>query len=227
MAQDLADFDVKQAVLFNGGFGPREIEQLSGAMSGGYATYNLLKEATHELQTREDQSPASMVRLGVCRYLLGDYQSALNALQKGDGGALGLYYLGKTHFAMRNCEEAIESYAAAEKAGYDKDECVLGRVEALRVSGQGEDALKLLDELFGPVEQTSEYLYQRGATIAKVGGNPEEVVALYERAVHVDERPPRGPVRPGVGERPPGQRRRCNGDVQAFGFAISRRTPAR
>ena len=190
MAQDLVDFDVKQAVLFNGGFGPREIEQLFGAMSGGYATFCLLKEATNELETREDQSPASMVRLGVCRYLLGDYRGALQALQKGDGGALGLFYLGKTNFALRKFDEAIECYNGAEKAGYGKDECTLGCVEALRVSERGETALKLLDELFGPVEQTAEYLYQRGATIARVGGNPEEVIALYERAVQVGRKSP-------------------------------------
>lgn len=187
MPQDVVDFDVKQAVLFNGGFGPREIDQLVGALSGGYSTYCLLREAAHELKTREDQSPASMVRLGVCLYLLGDYHGALHTLQKGDGGALSLFYTGKAQFGLRRYAEAIECYAAAEKAGYNKDDCALGRVEALRVSGHAEEALKILDDLFGPVEQTAEYLYQRGATIAKVGGNPDEVVALYERAVHVDE----------------------------------------
>ncbi len=45
-----------------------------------------------------------------------------------------------------------------------------------------------LDGLFGAVEQTAEYLYQRGATVAALGGNPTEVVALYERAVAVDPR---------------------------------------
>ncbi len=186
MAQEVAEFDVKQAVLFNGGFGPREIEELAEALSGGYAVHSLLREATHELKTREDQSPASMVRLGVCLYLLGDYRGALQAFQKGDGGALALFYSGKTQFAIRNFDAAIECYNGAEKAGYSKDDCALGRVEALRVSSRADAALRILDDLFGPVEQTAEYLYQRGATIAKVGGNPDEVVALYERAVHVD-----------------------------------------
>ena len=36
----------------------------------------------------------------------------------------------------------------------------------------------MLDNLFGPVEHTAEYLYQRGATVAAMGGNPTEVVAL-------------------------------------------------
>jgi DNA-directed RNA polymerase subunit alpha len=47
-------------------------------------------------------------------------------------------------------------------------------------------ALATLDSLSGAVEQTAEYLYQRGATVAALGGNPNEVVALYERAVDAD-----------------------------------------
>jgi len=35
----------------------------------------------------------------------------------------------------------------------------------------------------GAIEQTAEYLYQRGATVAALCGSPTEVVALFERAV--------------------------------------------
>jgi len=48
----------------------------------------------------------------------------------------------------------------------------------------------LLDSLSGAVEQTAEYLYQRGAAVAAVGGNPSEVVALYTRAVEADPNHP-------------------------------------
>jgi DNA-directed RNA polymerase subunit alpha len=61
-------------------------------------------------------------------------------------------------------------------------------VETLRCAGDPRAALALLDDLSGAVEQTAEYLYQRGATVAALGENPEEVVALYERAVTADSR---------------------------------------
>jgi len=63
----------------------------------------------------------------------------------------------------------------------------LACAEALRYQGKTENALKTLDDLFGPIEQTADYLYQRGATVAAIGGNPAEVVALYERAVETHE----------------------------------------
>ena len=84
----------------------------------------------------------------------------------------------------------MESYQSAEKAGYDASQCALGRAESLRYAGHAQDGLKILDNLFGPVEHTAEYLYQRGATVAAVGGNPAEVVALYERAVDADRSHP-------------------------------------
>ena len=84
--------------------------------------------------------------------------------------------------------EAITSYNAAKKAGYNADHCALAIAEAQRYMGDAVGALATLDNLFGAIEQTAEYLYQRGATVAAMGGNPGEVVALFERAVATDPR---------------------------------------
>ena len=185
MAQGL-QVDLKQMVLFNGSFGPREIEQMADAMAGDYASYRTLRGAVAELEEKEDQSPASNVRLGVCLYLLGRYERAVDSLRKGDGGALAHFYMARAFFALRQYDAAVESYRAASQAGYNGDDCTLGRVEALRQAGDATAALAALDELSGAVEQTAEYLYQRGATVAALGGNPTEVVALYQRAVETD-----------------------------------------
>ena len=90
---------------------------------------------------------------------------------------------GKSYFALANYESSLASYDAAKSAGYDTDQCAMAIAEAHRYNNNAEAALATLDELFGPVEQTAEYLYQRGATVAALGGNPAEVIALYERAV--------------------------------------------
>ncbi len=185
MAQGL-ELDLKQVVLFNGSFGPREIRQLTDAIAGDYSLYQTLREAVRELQAKEEHSPASMVRLGVCLYLLGRYYAAIEALGQGDGGALAHFYLAKSLFARHQFDEARESFLAAEKAGYEADECALGRSEVLRHAGDPTAALAALDALSGAVEQTAGYLAQRGATVAALGGNPHEVVALYERAVEAD-----------------------------------------
>jgi DNA-directed RNA polymerase subunit alpha len=180
------DFDVKQAVLFNGTFGPREVQKLAGAIAADFAQYRLLRDAVGELEGREDHSPASMVRLGVCLYIMGRYQKAVDALKKGDGGAMSHFYLGKAYFALEQCDAAVASYTAAKQAGYNGDDSALAQAEAVRYAGKPVAALAVLDALSGAVEQTAEYLYQRGATVAAIGGNPSEVIALFERAVEAD-----------------------------------------
>ncbi len=184
------DFDLKQVVLFNGTFGPKEIQQITQAITRDFSNYRALRDAVGELEVREDQSPASNVRLGVCLYLLGRYQRALGVLRKGDGGALAHFYIAKALFAQQQYQAAVESYAAARQAGYSVDDCALGIAEGQRYAGDAPAALATLDSLSGAVEQTAEYLYQRGATVAGLGGNPNEVVALYERAVDADRNHP-------------------------------------
>ncbi|MCH8046413.1 MAG: tetratricopeptide repeat protein [Planctomycetes bacterium] len=185
MAQGL-EFDLKQLVLSNRSFGPAEIDQIVGAISEDFANYRLLREAVAELEVREDPTPASAVRLGVCYYLLGRYRRAIETLRGADGGALAHYYMGKSHFSLQEYDEAAKCYESAGTAGYDRDLCVLSQTEAARCGGNAAGALQSLDSLCGAIEQTAEYLYQRGAAVAAQGGNPTEVVALYERAVDAD-----------------------------------------
>jgi DNA-directed RNA polymerase subunit alpha len=185
MAQSL-EFDLKQLVLINGSFGPREIRQLADATASDPSNFRTLREAVAELEGKEEHSPASMVRLGVCQYLLGRFQKAIDTLKQGDGGALAQFYLGRCYSAREQFDLAVQSYQAAAKAGYDADQCALVQAEALRYAGNAAAALAILDGLSGAVEQTAEYLAQRGATVAALGGNPQEVVALYERGVETD-----------------------------------------
>jgi DNA-directed RNA polymerase subunit alpha len=100
------------------------------------------------------------------------------------------FCLAKSHFARQEYPEAIENYKAAELAGYAAGDCALGRAEALRYANDPAAALAVLDSLSGAIEQTAEYLAQRAATVAALGGSPNEVVALFERAVEVDGQHP-------------------------------------
>lgn len=186
------DFDLKQTVLYNNTFGPKEIEQIVGEITFDIKKFDVLKEAVAELRSKESEeiSPATHVKIGVCLFHLGLYRDSLTELKKGDGGALAQFYLAKIHAVNKEYDEAIKAYNIAKKAGYNADQCALGRADVCRVAGKAEESLKELDMLSGAVEQTAEYLYQRAATIASIGGNPNEAIALYERAIVVDRHHP-------------------------------------
>jgi DNA-directed RNA polymerase subunit alpha len=180
--------DIRDIVVANNTFGPREIGQLTLTIAEDYQQFGVLRDAVAELETREDRTPAAAVRLGVCQFLLGRYRQAMETLRSADGGALAHFYVGKSHFALGHYADAIKSYSAAKTAGYHGDDCALAIAEAHRYNKDLHKSLEVLDKLSGAVEQTAEYLYQRGATVAALGGKPAEVIALFERAVEVDGR---------------------------------------
>ena len=186
MMSQVMDFDVRDVVLSDGTFGPQEIRKILNAVSSDATRLVMLRDAVADLECREDHTPASLVRLGVCQHLLGRYETAIRSLSRADGGALAHFYLAQSLLSLGRTQEAITSFEAARKAGYDAGECSLGIAEARRTGGDAAGALKTLDGLSGAVEQTAGYLYQRGATVAALGGKPEEVCALYERAVEAD-----------------------------------------
>ncbi|MGI9457380.1 MAG: DNA-directed RNA polymerase subunit alpha C-terminal domain-containing protein [Aeoliella sp.] len=177
---------IQQLVVSTTAFGPREIDEITWAISENYTNYRDLRDAVDELESQDNRTPATAARLGVCLYLLGRYSDAIQMLSHSDGGALTHYYLGKAHLALDRYSDAITAYESSERSGYDRDIVMLAKAEAHRYNKQGEEALKLLDSLSGAIEQTAEYLYQRSATVHSQGGNREEVCALLERAVAAD-----------------------------------------
>lgn len=178
--------DLREIFLSNSSFGPREIEEIKQEIADNFAQFSVLKEVVGEMGQYTDRTPASSVKLGVGYYILGSYKLCIEALSNADSGAVANFYLGKAYFAIEKYDEAVAAYEDSAKGGYDKDYCNLGVVEALRYSDRVEQAMGILDQMFGAIEQTAEYRYQRGATVAAVGGNPLEVVALYEKAIELD-----------------------------------------
>ena len=193
------DFDLKQTILMDGSFGPLETERLACALSCDVTQIDVLRSAVDELEAEESKnklSPAGRVRLGIAYYLLGHYDSAVVFLRKGDGGALALFYIAKAQFALGQYTDALKSFDAAQKAGYSADDCTLGRAEVYRYQNKPEEGLKQLDKLHGAVEQTAEYLYQRGAALAQLLYDEDanlltgQAIKFYERAVAADKTHP-------------------------------------
>ena len=187
MAHATPDTELKDILLANSSFGPNEINFISHRIANDYSQFPVLRDVTAELEQQEHRTPATSVRLGVCQYLMGRYSSAIHTLENADGGALAHFYQGRCHFALNSFEQSINCYNSAQTAGYDKDHCQLAIAEVKRHSGDLEGGMGILDNMFGPIEQTAEYLYQRAATISKLGNNPDEVIRLYERAVELDD----------------------------------------
>ncbi|MBX3421934.1 MAG: tetratricopeptide repeat protein [Pirellulaceae bacterium] len=183
-------FDVHEVVVANHAFGPQEIRQLCKTLSEDYSQLSVLRDAIAELAQTTDRSPAQSVRLGVCEYLLGRFDEAKQTLMHADGGALSQFYLAKTLFQLDDAESAIAHFETAKTAGYDADVCNIAIAEIKRYQGKLREAMDILDNIFGPAEQTAEYNYQRAATVSALDSNSDEVIRLYNRALQHDDQHP-------------------------------------
>jgi len=90
--------------------------------------------------------------------LTGHYTNAIETLGNADGGALALFYQGKCHYALGAYDTAIQSYNSAQAAGYNGDLCQLAVAACKRQQKDIEGAMAIVDNMFGPIEQTAEYL---------------------------------------------------------------------
>lgn len=178
--------DLRELIIGNQAFGPSDVATIRQAIVDNHLNFIELRDAVKELEQVEGLTPAARAKLGVCQYLQGQFKIGRETLAAADGGAMALYYAARCAFELGDYEGAIEGYEQAKRSGYDADLCSLGVTEALRYQGKLSEAMAILDNMFGPIEQTVEYLYQRAATVSAVGGNPSEAIALYERAVQVD-----------------------------------------
>ena len=164
----------------------------------------VLRDSVAELEVSEDLPPATAVRLGCLLLPAWDaIELAVDTLRNADGGALALFYLGKAQFALGRLRGGDQQLQRGQGSRLQRRRHRRWRSPKRSDTwATAAGALATLDQLFGAVEQTAEYLYQRGATVAKLGGNPSEVVALVRRGPSKsDPRHRRCAVRIGLGER--------------------------
>ena len=197
-----AEPSLKDRVVTPGAtFGPSDIKRLSQEISRDPGKFGELEEAVVELSAkRTELSPFDRVKLGVCEYLVGNYAAAAKTLAENNDGASSLNPFYRAKIALRRGENdnAISCFDKAEKAGYPKGDCALGRAEAYRAEGKSVESVTELDSISGETEQTVEYFYQRGATTADLITNPDdaysktpdEMINWYERAYEADRNNP-------------------------------------
>jgi len=184
---ELDILDLKNVILTNNSFGPSDVGEIQTAIAENYGHFGELRDAVAELESDDSLSPAGKTKMGVCQFLLGRFAAALETLRNADGSAMALFYQARCLFETGRYEDAIAAYEQAQKSGYNEDQCKIGVAEAQRYSGRVEQAMAILDDIYGPAEQTADYMYQRAATVSAVGGRLDEAIALYQRAIQTDE----------------------------------------
>ena len=178
---ELEVVDLKEVILSNNSFGPNDVAEIRQMIAENYGHFAELRDAVNEMEEDVALTPAGKTKKGVCQFLLGHFAESLETLKAADGSATALFYCARSLFELKEFDQSIETYERAQKAGYNEDQCKIFIAESHRYSSRIEQAMLLLDDIFGPAEQTAEYMYQRAATVASIGGRRDEAITLYQR----------------------------------------------
>ena len=180
------ELDLKQLVLFDGAFGPREIMQIAGGHRQRLLAIPGLARCGGRVGGQGESDPATGCRLGACLYLLGRYDRAIEVLKNADGGALAQFYLGKASSPREPTARPPDRYDAAERGGYNSDDVALAKAEAaalLVASGRRPGAA---GQAFGRRGANGRVSLPARGHGGQDRRQSAEVVALYERAVEAD-----------------------------------------
>jgi len=189
-----ATLEIRDLFTGTGSFGPTEISALIGMLGTDPAAHRDLRAATKELESQGERSPAASVRLGVGQYLLGRWKDALQTLKAADGGALAHYYQARSLLALGmavshshdNLSRAMESFSAAQKAGYDPIACGVGSAEAQRLSGHAKEAEKSLGKLGAAAESSADFWAEKATLASDLGLPLADTMAALEKALALD-----------------------------------------
>ena len=189
-----ATVDIRDLFTGTGPFGPNEIAGVIGLLGSDPATHRDVRAAVKELESQEERSPASSVRLGVGQHLLGRWKDAIQTLKSADGGALAHYYQARSLLALAMAGDqstdllsrATEAFAAAQKGGYEATACGVGASEAKRLTGDCKEAQVALAKLGPAAESSADYWAQKATLATDLGLPLADTMVALEKALALD-----------------------------------------
>ncbi|MGR3309291.1 MAG: tetratricopeptide repeat protein [Candidatus Brocadiales bacterium] len=142
--------------------------------------YSSIKKEHDSVKTKD----ASM-RLGICLWILGRIDEAIDVLAAVETRKIGLYYLGKCYHEKGNYKKAIECLEKAQRSDTEDVDIQLDIAEAMRESGDVQKALKTIQHLSKAHDNNTELHYQRAHCLDDIG-EYQDAITHYERTLQLD-----------------------------------------
>ena len=158
----------------------------AAAIAENYGHFGELRDAVGEMEADDTLSAGRQDQDGRLPVPAGRFKDALGTLQNADGSAMALFYQARCLFEVGRYDDAI-GVTSRRRPRVQRRPVQDRNRRSGTLFRSIENAMAILDNIFGPAEQTADYMYQRAATVAAVGGRLEEAITLYQRAIQTDE----------------------------------------
>ncbi len=123
--------------------------------------------------------------LGICKWVVGKVKEAVELLKEVKSRKLGAYFLGKCYLELGDYNQALECFERAKKSDAEEFDINMDIIEAKRMSGHSDEALKLVKSFSHSHGNNAELLYQWGHCLDDMG-EYQEAFNKYEQALAID-----------------------------------------
>jgi len=121
------------------------------------------------------------VKIGLARYMVCRFASALTALAAGTDNKDRRYAQAMCFKNLRQYDKAVEELQRAAERGWDGDNAEIQRIECLVLAGRRDEAGAALNKLARALGETPDTCYLQGL-LAELSGDPEAACDFYEQA---------------------------------------------
>ena len=129
----------------------------------------------------DEPSGAAAVKLGIARYVLCQFQAALELLARGTDNKERRFYQALCHKQLRQWNRALECLDFAEDRGWDTREVSLERAEIQCLAGDVSAAARSIDRFAKSSQDDPEWHYVKGMVL-EMQGDCDTAIAHYEQA---------------------------------------------
>jgi len=129
---------------------------------------DMTESLEREVMIRDGDRDGAL-KLGLCQWVLGRPQRALEWFSQARNTKERHFYAGLCHREVGHFDKALNEFERAASSGWDELECACERAETLLAAGEAESAAKLLDSVASRGRSSASWHYVQGRALAQRG----------------------------------------------------------
>ena len=165
------------------------VQAMRSASFASTETLHRFRDMTERLERETlaagGENRDAALKLGVCFWLLGQPQRAIEWFAKGRNCKERHYYAAYCLRDLGQYEKANHEFEKAAASGWDEAQCNAERVDTLICAQEVQEAKQLLDHGGARVHGTADWQYARGRYLS-LAGDPADAVRCFEEAIQLN-----------------------------------------
>ncbi len=148
----------------------------------------MVKQLRSSIDKMEEDTPEAKddtLILGICLWILGKPDETIEALSELKSRKIACYFLGKCHQELGNYETAIDYFERSKRADTEEFEIQMDIADTQRMSGNLQDALKMIQKLSKNYENEAGLHYQWAHCLDDLG-EYDDAMTHYNRALEIN-----------------------------------------